>query len=57
MYEILTSRDDDEEQQDDDTNDQADAHLHVFPPHLLPHTIGASSESLCRDCQIVCLVL
>ena len=57
MYEILTSRDDDEEQQDDDTNDQADAHLHVFPPHLLPHTIGTSSESLCGDCQIVCLIL
>lgn len=56
-HELLTSRDDDDEQQNDDTNDQTDAHLHVLPPHLLSYSVGPSSESLRRDCQIVGLVL
>lgn len=52
-----TTRDDDDDEQDDDADDQAHSHLHVLPPHLLSDSVGAASEALRRDGQIVCLVL
>jgi hypothetical protein len=30
------------------------SHLHVFPPHLLADAVGASSEALCRDGEVIC---
>ena len=28
-----------------------------LPPHLLPDTVGTATESLCRNCEVVGLVL
>lgn len=50
-------RDNDDQDQDDDTCDQAHAHLHVLPPHLLAHTVGTATEALGGDGQVVGLVL
>ena len=47
----------DHDEKDDDSNNDANSHLHVFPPHLLPDSVGTSSKALCRDGQIVSLVL
>ena len=52
-----TSRYNNDDDEDDQPNDDAHAHLHVFPPHLLPDSVCASSEALSRDCQVVGLVL
>jgi hypothetical protein len=54
---ILTGWDNDDDDENDDTDDQTHAHLHVLPPHLLSHTIGASPEALRRHCQVIGLVL
>lgn len=53
----LTNRDNNNYQQDDDTNNQAHAHLHVLPPHLLADSVGSPAETLRRDGQVVGLVL
>ena len=53
----LTRRHDDDNQQDDDADDDADAHLHVLPPHLLAHAVGAAAEALRGRRQVVGLVL
>lgn len=47
----------DDDQQDDNANNYAHAHLHVFPPHLLAHTICAAAESLGGDGKVIGLVL
>jgi hypothetical protein len=47
-------RHDDDHQQDDDSDDYAHAHLHVLPPHLLSDSVGAATEALGRNRQIVC---
>lgn len=52
----LTRYDDDQDQNNDAGND-AHAHLHVLPPHLLADTVGAPTETLGRYGQVVCLVL
>jgi hypothetical protein len=44
-------------QEDDDSDNQTHAHLHVLPPHLLSDSIGATTEALSRDCQVVGLIL
>ena len=53
---LTTGHNDDNEEKDDSDN-QAHSHLHVLPPHLLPDPVGSTSETLCRHCQVVCLVL
>jgi hypothetical protein len=53
----LTRRHDDDNQQDDDADDDADAHLHVLPPHLLAHAVGAAAETLRGRRQVVGLIL
>jgi hypothetical protein len=53
----LTRGHDDDNQQDYDADDNADPHLHVLPPHLLAHTVGAASEALRGRRQVVGLVL
>jgi hypothetical protein len=52
-----TTGDDDDDEQEDDADDQAHSHLHVLPPHLLSDSVGATSEALGRDGQVVRLVL
>jgi hypothetical protein len=42
----LTSRDNDHYKQKNDADNQTHTHLHVFPPHLLSHAVGASAEAL-----------
>lgn len=53
----LTRRDNDDDEQDDDAYDEAHAHLHVLPPHLLAHAVGSPSEALGRRGEVVGLVL
>jgi hypothetical protein len=53
----LTRGNDDDDEQDDDADNEAHAHLHVLPPHLLAHTICASSEALSGGGKVVSLVL
>ena len=53
----LTRRHDDDNQQDDDADDDADAHLHVLPPHLLAYAVGATAETLRGRRQVVGLIL
>jgi len=36
----------DDDDEDDDACNDAHAHLHVLPPHLLSHPVGAASETL-----------
>jgi hypothetical protein len=52
-----TSRYNDDDDENDQPDDYAHAHLHVFPPHLLPDSVCASSEALSRDCKVIGLVL
>lgn len=47
----------DDYKQDDNADDQTHSHLHVLPPHLFPHTVGAPAKSLCRRGKTICLVL
>lgn len=56
-YVVQLTRYDDDQDQDDNAGDDAHAHLHVLPPHLLPDTVGAPTETLSRHGQVVCLVL
>lgn len=44
-------------QHDDHTQDDAQAHLHIFPPHVFSDPVGAPTESLGADGKIICLVL
>ena len=53
----LTGRNNDDDEQDDDANDEAHAHLHVLPPHLLAHAICTPSEALGGYGEVVGLVL
>ena len=53
----LTRRNNDDDQQYDNADDDAHAHLHVFPPHLLAHPVGAAAEAICLRCEVVGLVL
>jgi len=48
---------DDDDQKNYDADDDAHPHLHILPPHLFPHPVGAAAESLGRDGQVVGLVL
>lgn len=54
---ILTGWDNNDKEEDDDSNNNADAHLHVLPPHLFPNPIGPPPKPLGRDCEIVGLIL
>lgn len=54
---VLTTRHNDDDQQDDDAHDDAHAHLHVLPPHLLAHAVGAPAETVGLRRQVVRLVL
>lgn len=47
----------DHNEQDDDADNDANAHLHVFPPHLLSNFVGTSAETSGRGSQIIGLVL
>ena len=51
-----TSWDDNDQQQNDDTDDQADTHLHILPPHLLANSVGTSAESLGGYSKLVGLI-
>jgi len=42
----LTRRHNDDDQQDDDADNDAHAHLHVLPPHLLADAIRAATETV-----------
>lgn len=53
----LTRGNNDDDEQDDDADNQAHAHLHVLPPHLLAYTVGAPPEALCGDSKVVGLIL
>lgn len=53
----LTRGDNNDHQKNNDANDQTHAHLHVLPPHIFAHAIGAAAEALGRDGQVVGLVL
>lgn len=53
----LTRWHNDHHQQNDDANDNAHPHLHVFPPHLLPHPVGAATEAVGLRRKVVGLVL
>jgi hypothetical protein len=48
---------DDNHQQNDDSDDYAQAHLHVLPPHLLPDPVGTTTETLGGLRQVIGLVL
>lgn len=48
---------DNDEDKDDDAGNQAHAHLDVLPPHLLADAVGAPTEALGRDSQVVGLIL
>jgi hypothetical protein len=52
-----TGNDDNDEEQDDDGADDAHAHLHVLPPHLLSYAVRSTSEALGGDGEVVGLVL
>ena len=52
-----TSGNNNDEDEDDDAGNQAHSHLHILPPHLLPDSIGAATETLGGDGQVVGLVL
>lgn len=52
-----TTGNDDNQQQDDDADDDPDPHLHVLPPHLLAHAVGAASEALGGLVQVLGFVL
>lgn len=39
------------------TQDNAHAHLHVFPPHIFSNPISASSKTLSGNCEIISLIL
>ena len=45
------------DEENDDADNDTDAHLHVFPPHLLPDSVGTPSETLSGDGQVVGLIL
>jgi len=47
----------DNDQEDDDANNDTHAHLHVLPPHLLPHAVCAAPEAVGLRGQRVGLVL
>jgi hypothetical protein len=49
--------DNDNDEEDDNSGDDAHAHLHVLPPHCFPHTIGAASETLSGNGEVVGFVL
>ena len=53
----LTRRNNDDDEEDDDADNQAHAHLHVLPPHLLAYAVGAPSEALRGDSKVVGLIL
>src|SRR3954462_6008993 len=53
----LTGRYNNDNKQDDDADDEAHAHLHVLPPHLLAHAVGPPSQALGRLAEVVRLVL
>jgi len=46
-----------DEDENDDASDEAHAHLHVLPPHLLANPVRTTTESLSRDSQVVGLIL
>lgn len=54
---MLTGRHNNDNEKNNHANDQAHAHLHVLPPHIFAHAIGASAETLSRDSKVVGLVL
>lgn len=51
------TRYDDDQKQDNDACNQAHTHLHVLPPHLLPHSVGAAAEAMGLVGQVVGLGL
>lgn len=51
------TRYDNDQDQNDDAGNDAHAHLHVLPPHLLPDPVGAPAEALSRRGEVICLVL
>ena len=48
---------DNHNQHDNDAQDDAQTHLHVFPPHVLAHSVGTTAEALGADGKIICFVL
>ena len=57
MYNKLTGRYNNDNKQDDDAGNEAHAHLHILPPHLLAYAVGAPSEALGGHGKVVGLVL
>lgn len=56
-HRVLTTGDDNDDQKHDNADDDTHAHLHVLPPHLFAHSVGASAEPVGLRRQSVGLVL
>ena len=52
-----TGRYNNHNEKDNDANNDADLHLHVFPPHHPSRVAGTSSEIACRAGQRIGFVL
>lgn len=52
-----TGWDDDNDEQNDDTDNDANAHLHVLPPHSFADAVGATAEALSTCRKVVGLIL
>lgn len=57
MFGCNDSRNNNDNNQDYNNDDQADAHLHVLPPHLFSHSVGSAAEPLSGYSKVVCLIL
>jgi hypothetical protein len=49
--------DNDNSNKDYDTEDEAQPHFHVLPPHLLSYSVCTPPEALCRVRQVICFIL
>ena len=53
----LTRGNNDDQSEDNNADNQAHAHLHILPPHLLADSVGTATEALSGDSQVVGLIL
>ena len=57
LFYSLTRGNNNDQNENDNADDQAHAHLHILPPHLLADSVGAATEALSGDGQVVGLIL
>lgn len=53
----LDDRHDDDHDDDGNCYTYDDAHLHIFPPHVLANPVGSTAETLCGHSKVICFVL